>query len=146
MSPRRYKEREAAAGLTHAHMQVDRLGFAMRVAAKAMDKGDIRAIAPFIKAVGELDGYQAMARELAPAASPQERSEADRVVLAELRRRFGSPPARHETAPPAPVSSAHDEAPPAAAPAAAEPTVPPAAPVSPSPPAAHQVSFGFRGH
>jgi len=30
------KEREAAAGLTHAHMQVDRLGFAMRVAAEAM--------------------------------------------------------------------------------------------------------------
>jgi len=60
------KEREAAQGLTHAHMQVDRLGFAMRVAAKAMSEGDIRAIGPFIRAVGQLDGYEAMVRELAP--------------------------------------------------------------------------------
>ena len=143
------KEREAASGLTHAHLQVDRLGFAMRVAAKAMAEGDIRAIAPFIRAVGELDGYQSMARELTPAARPQDRSEADKVVLAELMRRFGNrgaPPAQHENAPPAPVSPGLDEAPLVAAQPAAEPTVPPAAPVAPSPPAAHYQDLGFRGH
>jgi len=58
------KAREAANGLTHAHMQVDRMGFAIRVAARAMSEGDIRAIGPFIKAAGALDGYHAMVREL----------------------------------------------------------------------------------
>ena len=89
----------------------------MRVAAKAMDKGDIRAVAPFIKAVGELDGYQATARELSPKASRQEVDAADRLVIAEMMRRLQNrdapPAAARETAPASP------EVPPAPAPASA---------------------------
>ena len=110
------KAREAAADLTHAHLQIDRLGFAMRVAAEAMANGDIRAIAPFVKAVGELDGYQATARELSPKASRQDVDAADRLVIAEMMRRLQNrdapPAAARETAAPA-----SPEVPPAPAPA-----------------------------
>ena len=56
------KDRDAVEGVTHAHMQIDRLGWAMRVAAQAMTEGDVRAIGPFIKAIDRLDRYQALAR------------------------------------------------------------------------------------
>ncbi len=47
-------------------MQVERLGRAVRVAGEALSRGDIRAVAPFIKAVETLDRYQSLARETAP--------------------------------------------------------------------------------
>jgi len=56
------KDRDAVESVTHAHMQIDRLGWAMRVAAEAMGEGDVRAIGPFIKAIDRLDRYQALAR------------------------------------------------------------------------------------
>ncbi len=56
------EDRDAVEGVTHAHMQIDRLGWALRVAAEKMAEGDIRAIGPFIKAIDRLDRYQALAR------------------------------------------------------------------------------------
>jgi len=57
------KEREAVEGVTHAHMQIDRVGWAMRVASDAMAEGDIRAIGPFMRAVDRLDRYQALVKQ-----------------------------------------------------------------------------------
>jgi hypothetical protein len=126
-------------------MQIDRLGFAMRVAGEAMAKGDVRAITPFIKAIDRLDRYQALAEE----AAPRPTSEADKLVMQELVRRIRSadPPAPEyakpasellapaEAAPPlapeAAMSPAVHEAPaaaPAQEPIAAPPAGPPAAP------------------
>ena len=56
------RERDAVEGVTHAHMQIDRLGWAMRVAAEKMAGGDVRAVGPFIKAIDRLDRYQELAR------------------------------------------------------------------------------------
>ena len=50
----------------HAALQVERLGFAVKIAGEALAKGDIRAIAPFIKAIDRLDAYQTRARKAAP--------------------------------------------------------------------------------
>ena len=58
--------REALESAIHAHMQIDRLGQALRVAGDALAEGDIRAVAPFIKALEKLDHYQSLAREAAP--------------------------------------------------------------------------------
>ena len=38
------KDRETPEGANHVLMQIDRLGWAMRVASEAMTKGDIRAV------------------------------------------------------------------------------------------------------
>ena len=109
----------------------------MRVAAEAMAKGDIRAIAPFVKAVGELDGYQATARELSPHTQPTDA--ADRLVIAEMMRRLQNrdapPAAARETAAPA-----SPEVPPAPAPAPASSP----APAAPAPTAQHAV-YCFTG-
>ena len=43
--------REALESAIHAHMQIDRLGQAMRVAGDALARGDVRAVAPFLKAM-----------------------------------------------------------------------------------------------
>jgi hypothetical protein len=59
------KEREALEGVTHAHMQIDRLGRAMRVASDALARGDVRAIGPFIRVIDRLDRYQTLAHERA---------------------------------------------------------------------------------
>ena len=53
----------------HAALQVERLGFAVKMAGEALAKGDIRAIAPYIKAIDRLDAYQTRARNAAPQAS-----------------------------------------------------------------------------
>ena len=57
------KAREALEGATHAHMQIDRLGRAMRVASDALARGDIRAIGPFIRVIDRLDRYQTLVHE-----------------------------------------------------------------------------------
>ena len=59
------EEREAVSGAAHAHMQLDRLGRAMRVAGDALARGDIRAIAPFIRVIDRLDRYQTLAAQTA---------------------------------------------------------------------------------
>ncbi len=85
------KEREAVSGAAHAHMQLDRLGQAMRVAGDALSRGDIRAIAPFIRVIDRLDRYHALVAETA---APPERvyTAGDQVVMdsivARLRRGF----------------------------------------------------------
>ena len=50
----------------HAALQIERLGFAVKVAGEALAKGDIRAIAPYIKAIDQLDAYQTRAHKAAP--------------------------------------------------------------------------------
>jgi hypothetical protein len=79
------EDRDAVEGVTHAHMQIDRLGWALRVAAEKMAEGDIRAIGPFIKAIDRLDRYQALARRTG---TRDNTSEGDRLVIHELVRRI----------------------------------------------------------
>jgi hypothetical protein len=79
------KDRDGVEGVTHAHMQIDRLGWAMRVAAAAMAEGDVRAIGPFIKAIDRLDRYQALARRTG---TEPNTSEADLAVVRALVARF----------------------------------------------------------
>ena len=79
------KDRDAVEGVTHAHMQIDRLGWAMRVAAEAMAEGDVRAIGPFIKAIDRLDRYQELARRTG---TQPNTSEADLAVIRALVARF----------------------------------------------------------
>jgi hypothetical protein len=78
------KEREALEGVTHAHMQIDRLGRAMRVAGDALARGDIRAIGPFIRVIDRLDPYQALAHETAARPSPVD-DEVVQSIVARLR-------------------------------------------------------------
>ena len=54
------------------NMQIDRLGQAMRVAGDALARGDVRAVAPFLKAMEKLDRYQSLAHEVAPAPAEAE--------------------------------------------------------------------------
>jgi hypothetical protein len=135
----------------HAALQIERLSFAMKVAGEALAKGDIRAIAPFLKAVDRLDRYQTMARE-APRPSPEIDKLVIKTVYDRVRREIEaersptpgfypasswapaaepSPPIAHET-------PAVDETPAVAeAPAtAAEPAPPLAGPDGPIAPAA----------
>ena len=74
--------REALESAIHAHMQIDRLGQAMRVAGDALARGDVRAVAPFIKAVEKLDRYQSLAREVAP--KRRNMSDGDTLVMQTL--------------------------------------------------------------
>ena len=80
--------REALESAIHAHMQIDRLGQAMRVAGDALARGDVRAVAPFIKVVEKLDRYQSLARELAP--KRQNMSDGDKLVVENLVARIRS--------------------------------------------------------
>ena len=54
---------------------------AVKIAGEALAKGDIRAIAPYIKAIDRLDAYQTRARKAAPA--PRSR-EPDTLVVKAL--------------------------------------------------------------
>jgi hypothetical protein len=74
--------REALESAIHAHLQLDRLGQAMRVAGEALARGDVRAVAPFIKALEKLDRYQSLAREAAP--QTRKSPTRDNVVLQTL--------------------------------------------------------------
>ncbi len=74
--------REALDSAVHAHMQIDRIGQAMRVAGDALARGDVRAVAPFIKAVEKLDGYQSLARQVAP--KRENMSDGDKLVMQNL--------------------------------------------------------------
>ena len=123
------KRREADEGATHANLQLDRLGYAMRVACEALAEGDVKAIAPFVKVIDRLDRYQELAREAAP---PRTRSRGDELVVRDMIRRIreyapGSPPAVPAAPPPAdapadpPPQVAERTDPPPAAPPAAPP-------------------------
>ena len=115
------KRREADEGATHANLQLDRLGYAMRVACEKLAEGDVKAIAPFVKVIDRLDRYQELAREAAPRRT---RSPEDAVVIQEFIRRI-----RRDAAPPSPPPPPSPPAVPAAPP-------PPDAPVDPQPPVA----------
>ncbi len=74
---------------THARMQIERLGRAMRVAGDAMEEGDLRAIGPFIRAIDRLDRYQTRARDAArreAKATPM--TKGDSLVYKEIVRRI----------------------------------------------------------
>ncbi len=75
------KEREAVSGAAHAHMQLDRLGRAMRVAGDALARGDIRAIAPFIRVIDRLDRYQTLAAETAARPEAVVDGAADQLIV-----------------------------------------------------------------
>jgi hypothetical protein len=158
----RLKRRAADESGTHANLQIDRLGFAMRVAGEALARGDVRAIAPFIKVVDRLDRYQALAQEAAP-----RRTAADDLVMRLLIERFrrGYVPAPAEAPPhaaadpaasdpvqainpaePAPAEQAAAEPGPTVDAAAASPTSGPAAAPSADRPVAigaHAIFFPF---
>ncbi len=74
--------REALESATHAHMQIDRLGQAMRVAGDALARGDVRAVGPFIKAIEKLDRYQSLARQAPP--KRRNTSDDDELVMQNL--------------------------------------------------------------
>ena len=82
------KAREALEGATHAHMQIDRLGRAMRVASDALARGDIRAIGPFIRVIDRLDRYQTLAQETRARPTPVE----DQVIIQSLVARLKAQP------------------------------------------------------
>ena len=69
-------------------MQIDRLGQAMRVAGDALARGDVRAVAPFIKALEKLDRYQSLARQVAP--KRRNMSDGDTLVMQTLVARIRS--------------------------------------------------------
>ena len=125
------KRREADEGATHANLQLDRLGYAMRVACEKLAQGDVKAIAPFVKVIDRLDRYQELARE---AARPRTRTPEDAVVMQEIIRRIResaaprSPPAV-PAAPPPPDAPADPPTP------VAEPTAPSFAATVLAPPA-----------
>jgi hypothetical protein len=80
------KAREALGGAAHAHMQIDRLSRAMRVASDALAQGDIRAIGPFIRVTDRLDRYQALAQETKPWPTPAEDQLVVQQLVARIRR------------------------------------------------------------
>jgi predicted transcriptional regulator len=80
------KTREVVGDAAHAHMQIDRLSRAMRVASDALARGDLRAIGPFIRVVDRLDRYQALAQETKPWPTPAE----DQLVMQQLVARIRS--------------------------------------------------------
>jgi hypothetical protein len=113
--------REALESTIHAHMQIDRVGQAMRVAGDALARGDLRAVAPFIKALEKLDRYQSLARETTPRRGKATR---DSVVVQTLVARIRSQV----------LDECRREAAEAAAAAAAPPPAPEEAPAAVAPP------------
>ncbi len=120
----------------YAALQIERLEFVVKMAGEALAKGDVRAIAPYIKAIDRLDAYQTRARKAAP--QPSQQADAlvvemlvDRIRLgveAEMAGAKSPGPAAAEGAarPPPPLAGPHGPIAPAAPPAAgAEPSPPP---------------------
>jgi hypothetical protein len=131
------KTRGALGDATHAHMQIDRLSRAMRVASDALAQGDIRAIGPFIRVTDRLDRYQALAQETKPWPTPAEDQLVVQQLVARIRRQVEDELAeKHRKEAEAAAASAGSAAPEpigtcaVAAPAAAE------AEASPPPPSA----------
>jgi hypothetical protein len=124
----------------HAALQIERLSFAVKIAGEKLATGDIRAIAPFIKAIDRLDVYQTRARKAAPrrpeaADALVVKALVDRlkdVVRSEAAAQAGSNP----VAAPAPALEAEPAPPPIEpeSPLAAEP--PPVHLAEPAPPLA----------
>ena len=124
------KRREADEGATHANLQLDRLGYATRVACERLAQAHVKAIAPFVKVIDRLDRYQALAREARPRRT---RSPEDAVVIQELVRRIrrdAQPSPSAVPAAPPPPETPMDSPPPVA-----EPAVPPFAATVLAPPA-----------
>ena len=137
------EEREAVSGAAHAHMQLDRLGRAMRVAGDALARGDIRAIAPFIRVIDRLDRYQTLAAQTAARPEAVVDRAGDqmivnsvfarvrRTVLEEMRTQAAESDAAAAAAPPKPDGNSAAVAPPVVA---ETQEAPPALPAS-APPA-----------
>ena len=120
-------EREALEGRTHAHLQIDRLGNAMRVAGEALARGDIRAIAPLVKVLDRLDHYQTLARQTAarPGTSGDDRLVVKTLVdrIRRMARNEFEEERRKEAAATAPASDGAGVAPPAVPEPQPEPTI-----------------------
>ena len=145
------KEREAVSGAAHAHMQIDRLGRAMRVAGDALARGDIRAIAPFIRVIDRLDRYQTLAAETAARPEAVVDGAADqlivesifarvrRTVLEEMRTQAAESDAAAAGPPSEPDGDSAAVAPPVVAETQeAPPALPPSAPPAPGAAAAER--------
>jgi hypothetical protein len=66
-------ERRLDAPECYAHLQVARLNKALRVADGSIEKGDLKAVGPFLRLVAALDGYHGLAPQRAaraPGAAP----------------------------------------------------------------------------
>ncbi len=139
----------------HAALQVERLGFAVKMAGEALAKGDIRAIAPYIKAIDRLDAYQTRARKAAPQPSHEGDALVVKMLVDRIERGVKAEMAAAAAASPDPVAAQNpvieaEPAPPpiepespvaAEAPATvAEPVPPLAGPNGPIAPAAGQQS------
>src|SRR5271166_3909062 len=84
------QEREPGSDADHAQMQIDRLGRAMRVAGDALKKGDIRAIAPFVRVMDRLDRYQTLVSKTAAEKKKVVNPVRDKVVIETLVARIKS--------------------------------------------------------
>ena len=51
-------KRQIDRGLDHAHIQLERLAPALRLAGEAVGRGDLKAIAPLLKVIDRLDKHQ----------------------------------------------------------------------------------------
>ncbi len=123
---------------THAALQIERLDFAIKVAGEALAKGDIRSIAPFIKAIDRLDAYQTRARKAAPS---QPLREADALVVKALVDRIRREVQSEAAAPAGSNPAAAQEpaippSPPPIEPESLAPAAPPLAAAEPAPPLA----------
>ncbi len=108
----------------HAALQVERLEFAVKMAGEALAKGDIRAIAPYIKAIDRLDAYQTRARKAAPQPSHEGDALVVKMLVDRIERGVKAKMAAAAAASPDPVA-AHEPV------IEAEPTPPPIEPESP---------------
>jgi hypothetical protein len=102
----------------------------MRVAGDVLARGDVRAVAPFIKAVEKLDRYQSLARQAAP--KRRNTSDGDKLVMQNLVARIRShvlDECRRE----AEQAVAAAAAAPVEGPAVAPPLAPELQPIAPAP-------------
>jgi uncharacterized protein YdbL (DUF1318 family) len=72
----------------HAHLQLGRLGPALRVALQAVAEGDVKAIAPLIKVLDRLDRYQKTAGATRAPRRKRPTAAGDELVMREVYRRI----------------------------------------------------------
>jgi hypothetical protein len=78
--------REALESALHARLQIERVCRAVQVAGDALKRGDVRAVASFLKAVEKLDRYHSLARRTS--LWPQMNATGDGLLMKMLADRF----------------------------------------------------------
>ena len=82
------ERREVDGEGAHAHLQLGRLGPALRVAGQAVAEGDVKAIAPLIKVLDRLDRYQKTAGATRALRRKRPTTAGDELVMREVYRRI----------------------------------------------------------